>query len=68
MAETYNEHSAVPFIPRDREQVTRFFDGLEIVAPGVIPVHQWWQGDPGDAAWVSGLAGYTGYAGIGRKT
>jgi O-methyltransferase involved in polyketide biosynthesis len=67
MTKTYNEHSAVPFIPRNREQVTRFFDGLEIVAPGVIPVHQWWQGDPGDAGWVSGLAGYTGYAGIGRK-
>lgn len=67
MTETYNEHSAVPFIPRDHEQVSRFFDGLQIMPPGVVPVHQWWANDPEKAAYASKLAGYTGYAGTGLK-
>ena len=35
MAERYNEHSAVAFIPRTKEEVTRFFTGLEIIPPGL---------------------------------
>jgi S-adenosyl methyltransferase len=31
---------------RSREQVTRFFDGLELVPPGVVPIQQW---NPGTA-------------------
>jgi hypothetical protein len=23
-------------------QVSRFFDGLDLVEPGVVPVHEWW--------------------------
>jgi hypothetical protein len=26
---------------RDRAEVTRFFDGLDVVAPGVVQVDQW---------------------------
>jgi hypothetical protein len=26
---------------RSREQVTRFFDGLDLVPPGVVPIQEW---------------------------
>jgi O-methyltransferase involved in polyketide biosynthesis len=32
---------------RTREQVTRFFDGLELLGPGVVQLNQW-RPDPGD--------------------
>jgi hypothetical protein len=30
-----------PSTYRSREQVTRFFDGLELVPPGVVPIQEW---------------------------
>jgi hypothetical protein len=27
--------------PRSRDEVARFFDGLELVSPGVVPLHTW---------------------------
>lgn len=39
--EQYNESGAVPYRVRRPEQVIRFFDGLELTAPGVVPIHQW---------------------------
>jgi hypothetical protein len=27
--------------PRSQAQVTKFFDGLELVEPGVVPIQQW---------------------------
>jgi hypothetical protein len=32
--------------PRDKEQVTRFFDGLDLVEPGVVQPHQWRPAEP----------------------
>jgi hypothetical protein len=37
----YNESGAVPYRVRRPEQVIRFFDGLELADPGVVPIHQW---------------------------
>jgi aminoglycoside phosphotransferase (APT) family kinase protein len=37
----YNEHSAVPFTLRTRAGYTRFFDGPDLIEPGVIQVHRW---------------------------
>ena len=45
-AERYNQRSAVAITPRTRAQVTRFFDGLQIVDPGVVPLGQWHPGPP----------------------
>src|SRR6266496_767235 len=45
----YNERVATPQTLRTREQVARFFDGLELVDPGLVQVHQWRPG-PGDSA------------------
>ena len=43
----YNERVATPQTLRTREQVARFFTGLELVDPGLVQVHQW-RPDPGD--------------------
>ncbi len=32
---------AAPYTPRSPEQITRFFDGLRLLEPGVVPVSQW---------------------------
>lgn len=52
----YNQTGAVPYHARTPEQVTRFFDGLELAGPGVVPVHRWRPGQdpftsPGVPAW-----------------
>ena len=49
---------------RTRAQVTRFFDGLDLVEPGVVPLDEWWapgEMEPGAVGMLSG------YAGIARK-
>jgi len=33
--------ASAPFVARTREQVTSFLDGMEIVAPGVVALHEW---------------------------
>ena len=37
----YNESSANTYHPRSPEQLTGFFDGLEVVEPGVVPLTTW---------------------------
>jgi hypothetical protein len=36
-----NVASPVPFRPRDRQEVGRFFDDLDLVDPGIVPVAAW---------------------------
>jgi O-methyltransferase involved in polyketide biosynthesis len=62
-ARRYNQMSPVLITPRNREQVARFFDGLDLVRPGVVPIGQWSLADPIDPA----IGGMVGYCGIGRK-
>jgi hypothetical protein len=47
----------VPVTPRTGAQVARFFAGLDVIEPGVVPIRQWWapEADAGDD---SGLAGH----------
>jgi hypothetical protein len=63
MMRRYNELSPVPVTPRTGDQVARFFAGLDVLEPGVVPIRQWWVPEAGAGA-GSGLAGYCG---IGRK-
>jgi O-methyltransferase involved in polyketide biosynthesis len=63
MARRYNAMSSASITPRTREQVARFFDGLEMVPPGLVPIGEW--GLPGQID--STLGGLIGYCGIGRK-
>jgi S-adenosyl methyltransferase len=46
---------------RTRDEVTRFFDGLDLVPPGVVYVHAW-RPDPGDAPPEGGVSAYGGVA------
>lgn len=39
--EDYNESGAVPYHLRTPEQIAEFFDGLELVEPGVVPIQVW---------------------------
>jgi S-adenosyl methyltransferase len=39
--EQYNSSGAVPYRVRGRDQIVRFFDGLELVSPGVVPISEW---------------------------
>jgi hypothetical protein len=58
----YNESGAVPYHLRRPDQITRFFDGLETVDPGVVPIQEW-RPDPSPFAPVAVPA----LGGIGRK-
>ncbi|HEV7625236.1 MAG TPA: SAM-dependent methyltransferase [Streptomyces sp.] len=60
----YSRSGAVPYRLRTPEQITRFFAGLELVDPGVVPCPLWRPSDPADAS--------TGFAvpvlgGVARK-
>ena len=48
--------------PRSREQVTKFFDGLDLIEPGVVPIQQWRPDSDTEAAARAGMWG-----GVGRK-
>jgi S-adenosyl methyltransferase len=51
---------AVPIIPRTRAEISGFFNGLDLIDPGLVPVAQWRA--PADPAKPG-----TMYAGVGRK-
>jgi len=63
MARSYNATSSLTITPRDRATVARFFDGLEMVGPGLMPLDQW--GESGLA--TTAESGLSCYCGIGRK-
>jgi hypothetical protein len=48
---------------RSPEQITAFFDGLELVEPGVVPLARWRP----DAARFNDTGEVTGLGGVGRK-
>jgi hypothetical protein len=48
--------------PRSREKVTAFFEGLELIEPGVIRCPQWHPARPEDAEGKS-----TMWGGVARK-
>ena len=58
--EVYRSASA-PAVPRSREDFTRFFDGLELIDPGVTNVNLWPARSLGPAAPL------TFYGGVARK-
>jgi SAM-dependent methyltransferase len=60
----YNKHSAVPLRLRTRAEFTRFFDGLELAAPGVVPINHWQPAPPPDSQLKKALPAY---AALGRK-
>jgi hypothetical protein len=39
--EDYKDTGGIPYIPRRHEEVVGYFDGLEMIEPGVVPIHRW---------------------------
>jgi hypothetical protein len=62
-AVTACKHAGINLVPRGQQEVAAFFDGLELVEPGVVPVLAWRpdRGQPGNPR-----AAYY-YAAIARK-
>jgi trans-aconitate methyltransferase len=63
MARSYNATSSLDITPRDRATVARFFDGMEMTGPGLLPLAQWW----GTAPATTSETGLSCYCGIARK-
>jgi SAM-dependent methyltransferase len=61
-ARRYRESGAAPYHLRNPEQLARFFDGMDLVPPGIVPVPQW-RPDPAAA---SGSADIYSYCAVGR--
>jgi hypothetical protein len=59
----YDDTGAVPYRLRSPEQITRFFDGLDLIDPGVVSVPLWKPDPSPDGPPAHGHA----YGGIGRK-
>jgi O-methyltransferase involved in polyketide biosynthesis len=59
----WNQVAPTPYTLRSPEQIAVFFDGLEMVEPGLVPCPRW-RPDPGDAADARDM---DEYCGLGRK-
>jgi len=60
----WNENATVPLTARTRQEITRFFDGLEILEPGVVALGRW-RPEPSPAGQPE--VEVAGYCGVGRK-
>ena len=58
----YNEQASARFSARDREHVSRFFDGLELTGPGLVNLSRWSKGTAGDDSTHADVAAYCGLA------
>jgi hypothetical protein len=61
-SDRYNQHSAVAMRLRTRAEFTRFFDGLELTAPGVVPINHWQPGPPPGTRQEEALPAYAALA------
>ncbi len=61
--EDYNESGAEPYCLRSPEQLARFFDGVDLVDPGVVSCPLWRP----DAGIVGALTEVDAFCGVGRK-
>ncbi|MFI6638445.1 SAM-dependent methyltransferase [Streptomyces sp. NPDC050504] len=53
-----------PLVMRTREEVTAFFDGYELLEPGLVAMPDW---RPEDPMVLEDPYAYSGFAGVGRK-
>ncbi len=58
----YNEQASAQFNARDRERVSRFFDGLELTGPGLVNLSRWSAGRTHDDSAHADVAAYCGLA------
>ncbi len=55
-----------PLIMRSRAETSRFFEGYEMVEPGLVPMPDWRPESPAVRAQEDPYA-FSGFAGVGRK-
>jgi hypothetical protein len=58
----YNASGAVPYYVRPVDEIAAFFDGLDVLEPGIVPITRWRPGDDGDVT-----DAVDAYGGVGRK-
>ncbi|MCD7437033.1 SAM-dependent methyltransferase [Streptomyces lincolnensis] len=61
-SEAYNKSGAVPYYVRSVAEIAAFFDGLDLLDPGVVRVPEWRPDSDTTAP-----AGVDAYCGVGRK-
>ncbi|NUR93291.1 MAG: SAM-dependent methyltransferase [Nonomuraea sp.] len=59
--DNYNDSGALPYLQRSPEEILGFFEGLELVEPGLVSVSRWRPEGSGTPAEVDG------YGAVGRK-
>lgn len=59
----YNQQARDPVAARTHAEVCRFFDGLDLVEPGVVQLHRWRAGTGG----LPSSRDLANYGGVGRK-
>ncbi|MEU0132976.1 SAM-dependent methyltransferase [Streptomyces sp. NPDC006296] len=55
-----------PLIMRSRAEIGRFFEGFEMVDPGLVPMPEW-RPESAEALAQEDMFTYAGFAGVGRK-
>ncbi|MGH3976615.1 MAG: SAM-dependent methyltransferase [Pseudonocardiaceae bacterium] len=63
IAVKYAESGAVPYHPRSPEQIEQYFEGLEMVDPGLMPITQWRP----DSIMVGKAEPISAYGAVARK-
>jgi SAM-dependent methyltransferase len=58
------EHTGSPLLMRSRTEIARFFDGFEMVSPGLATLPRW---RPDDETETEDPVLLSGYVGVGRK-
>jgi hypothetical protein len=68
-AQKIYRNASASITPRSHDEVVRFFDGLDLVDPGLVDASQWRPDIPsGELPLASGALSHTlGYGGVGRK-
>lgn len=65
LAEHYGGAMVEPMIPRGRDEISRLLPGLEIVAPGIVPMQHWRPDEPEASSGQIRLS--PAYGGVARK-
>lgn len=66
-SDAYNASGAVPYYVRSVEEIGGFFDGLDLVEPGIAQVTRWRQRADGADSSAGGAPEVDAYCGVGRK-
>jgi S-adenosyl methyltransferase len=63
VAESIYEKASADIYSRNRSENLRFFDGFELVPPGLVPKHEWRSGNGGPGHRTGNIS----WGGVARK-